>query len=338
LSSGTGFFHIDRRTWKGLCDIGNINMAVSYLTIATGTDAGNCLSLWSAQAIERYTGIHNTRAASAIKELIAADYIHLAERSSRTRPKYELQPYNEGVALTEDLIWLPNALITGTANGERSPIGRIRSRGDIASLRLLIDLYHAQHLGADGGISRKVLWQEFDRKKCGERGRHIVWGFAPGNQEASNHVFGEIKDPIFWEALECLQKMGLLEIVPHLMENSSDDCEPIHGFGWDGVGEQIELELGKAADQAGRRLLGPTLLAVAEKVDGIPMFVPVWDTQPDVQMFGVFRLTYRPHTKRTAEWLRRLELKASEWIEEYEKLGSSRYERRASFLSGGVAV
>jgi hypothetical protein len=337
LNSGTGFFHIDRRTWKDLCDRGNINMAVSYLTIATGTGSGNCLSSWSAQAIERYTGIHNTRAAIAIKELIGANFIQLAERSSRTRPKYELQPSSEGGAFAEDLIWLPNTLITGTTNGERSPIGRIRSRGDIVSLRLLVDLYHAQHLGADGGICRKVLWQKFERKKCGERGRHIVWGFAPGEQCASTHssteFFWTIREDALWTALESLEDMRLLEVVPHLVENASSDCEPIHGFGWDGAGERIERELGEAADEAGRRILGPLHLNVAEKVDGLQMFAPAWDTQPNVQMVGVFRLTYRPHTKRTAEWYRRLESKALEWIEEYEQIGRPRYDWR--LVSGG---
>jgi hypothetical protein len=91
--TGEGFFHIDRRIWKLLCDRQNRNMAVAYLTIATGTGSGNRISFWSAQAVEKYTGLHNTRATAAIGELIAADFVHRGEKSCQTRPMYESQPY-----------------------------------------------------------------------------------------------------------------------------------------------------------------------------------------------------------------------------------------------------
>ena len=195
--TGDGFFHIDRHIWKTLCDRQNMNMAASYLCIATGTGGGNRTSYWSAQAVEKYTGLHNTRATAAIGELIAADFVRRGEKSSRTRPMYELQTYQriveamlsaacvdealkcavervrKGLSLSPvdkvradrlvktavmwregnrytlhpplvefaaELIWLPNTLVTGTGLGEASPLKRLRSRGDIWALRLLIDL------------------------------------------------------------------------------------------------------------------------------------------------------------------------------------------------------
>lgn len=78
-----------------------------------------------------------------------------------------------------DLIWLPNTLVTGTERGDDLPVRRLRSAGDIWTLRLLIDLYHAQNLRDDGSISPTLLWQEFTRMEVGERGIFTVWAFKP---------------------------------------------------------------------------------------------------------------------------------------------------------------
>jgi hypothetical protein len=43
-----------------------------------------------------------------------------------------------------DFIWLPNTVVTGTDRGEESPVRRLRSGGNIWTLRLFIDLYHAR--------------------------------------------------------------------------------------------------------------------------------------------------------------------------------------------------
>ena len=164
-----------------------------------------------------------------------------------------------------NLIWLPNSLVTGTDRGEQSPIKRLRSRGDIWSLRLLIDLYHAQNLSADGGISRTVLRSPFAKEKCGEHGRHILWGFSPGesrfaDRAPSTEAFWESAEcngnpggkTAIWSAVRSLEDLGLLVEIPHLVENSSLTCEPIHGLSWDGKGEPEEEQLARAAAAAGR--------------------------------------------------------------------------------------
>jgi hypothetical protein len=385
-SVGQGFFHIDRRIWNSLCNQKDVNMAVAYLCVATGTGSGNRTSFWSAQAIEKYTGLHNSRATKAINELVATGFMCRSEKSSRTRPMYELQDYPNVLKAVQDaaceghgggvmtsvrkgqkllksdtaiaerlvtqtllwrtgngftadppsedvpraeLIWLPNALVTGTSSGEASPVKKLRSRRDLWALRLLVDLYQTQNLSADGGISRSVLRYEYVKKKYGERGRHILWGFSAKQPWASLHsstkCFWDRKameklseNPIF-PALQTLRDMGLLEVVPHLVENASNDCEPIHGFGRAGVGEDIERVLGEAADAAGRHMIGEERLYTAE--NEVDMLAPVWETLPDVQMVGVFRLTYRPQTRLTADWYRRMNEGATEWLETYRRLG-----------------
>src|SRR5439155_8276738 len=125
-------------------------------------------------------------------------------------------------------------------------------------------------------------------------------------------------EPPIFPALQTLQDMGLLGVVPHLVENASNDCEAIHGFGWAGAGEAIECELGEAADAAGRHLIGEQRLYTAE--NEVNMLVPVWETLPDVQMVGVYRLTYRPQTRLTADWCRRMNEQATGWLETYRSL------------------
>jgi hypothetical protein len=63
------FFHIDRRTWAALCDIGDVKLAVSYLVIVQGTGRGGKLSKWSAKSIESHTGLHSIYPPSVLAEI-----------------------------------------------------------------------------------------------------------------------------------------------------------------------------------------------------------------------------------------------------------------------------
>ncbi|HEY5055876.1 MAG TPA: hypothetical protein VII58_06930, partial [Acidobacteriaceae bacterium] len=251
--SGAGFFHVDRRTWKLLCGRGDMDQAVSYLVVASGTGPGNLVSGWSAKAVEIYTGRHRTRAKAAITELIAAGFLVRVESSPRTHPRYEIQPFEvaHGAALdaailssggvfdlitrattgdgwaenadrvavapyvlqgllwpsgdlfalspaTErsmELIWFPNSLVTGV-DGKPSPVRRLRAAGDLWALRLLVDLYSAQNLSMDSGISRAALRADYTRKEYVRRARHVVWSFSFGVTRAYEHP----ATAAFWQA------------------------------------------------------------------------------------------------------------------------------------------
>lgn len=389
-SKGEGFFHIDRRVWKMLCGRNEMQQAVVYLTIAAGTGRGNKISRWSAQAVETYTGMHSSRAARAIAELVRAGYLGRTEASRRTSPVYAVESfdhvhelahaaasaegsytYTEAMQAVRDgtfvhetrtakrvaplmlsglfweqdekytlkpeardevpeLIWLPNTLVTGTSALEPSPLKRLRQTGDLWALRLLVDLYHAQNLSADGGISRNVFRTNYTRKQYGQRGRHIVWGFTSGEDTAYCHpateafwqaafIAGKDEKNKLWPAIYTLLNMGLVTCVPHLVENSAADSEPIHGCAWDGTGELPERQAAQAAHAAGKFIIGPQRLYTAT-AEGVPVLVPMWDTLPDVQMVGIYRLTYRPHTSLTSDWWRRMHQTASEWQTQYENL------------------
>ena len=53
----------------------------------------------------------------------------------------------------------------------------VRETQDVMTLRLLVELYDARNLREDGGISRKVTYQSYERKLAGQRGPWRVWGF-----------------------------------------------------------------------------------------------------------------------------------------------------------------
>lgn len=225
-----------------------------------------------------------------------------------------------------DVIWLPNTIVTGTDRGEESPVRRLRSGGNVWTLRLFVDLYHAHNLRDDGGISPRVIREEYERKPAGRQGIFSVWAFRRGQQSISwtgpfaAHVQRpEKKDqnhPL-WENLDQLQKNGLLTFVPHLWESDSKDAEVLHAYGIEGIGgEQKEIEIGQAAHLAGQAMV------LEAKVDGLSgcYLAPVKYTLPNVQMVGVVRLTYRPHTSRTANWFAELNEKAPHWIQLYREL------------------
>jgi hypothetical protein len=224
-------------------------------------------------------------------------------------------------------------LVTGTKEGESSPVRRLRATGDLWALRLLVDLYHAQNLSADGGISRGVLRASYTKKRYGQRGRHIIWGFFEvGNPTAADQPATECfwqfasqpgkyvaEKNTIWTALLTLISMGRLTCIPYLVENSLDDCELIHGCAWDGYGEWPEVELARLANRAGVEMIGESRERIANS-DGVKILVPAWDTQPEVQLAGIYRLTYRPKTKLTEDWMRRMNETAQAWRVRYESV------------------
>jgi len=109
-----------------------------------------------------------------------------------------------------------------------------------------------------------------------------------------------------WENIEQLCRCGLITFVPHLWESDSGEAEVIHAYGIKGVGgEQIEIELGEAANQAGLRL-ALEFKAQQARIEGYCWTAPIKNTLPEAQLIGVGRLTYRPHTRRTSEWFAQL--------------------------------
>lgn len=237
-----------------------------------------------------------------------------------------------------DWIWLPNTIVTGTDRGEDPPIRRLRSAGDLWALRLFIDLYHAQNLRDDGGISPAVIRKQYERQMVGEQGIFNVWGFTPGNQQLFwtgpflSHRDRARKpdgDHPVWDTVRSLETQGLLSFVPHLWDHdpvaNPGQGEIIHAYGLRGAGEQPEIDIATAAHCAGQAMVPEFKLNRGDRL----FLAPVERTLPDVQMVGVARLHYRPKTRRTKDWWAEVSSNAEKWVSHYNGLREKAEKSRA---------
>jgi len=326
-----GFFTIDRSTWAKLCEPGSMNAPVAYLVLAAGTGRDNKTTCWSTQAVSCYAGMGIERAKAAIEQLVQDRFVMRPEGFAKAKPQYQLLPFKGNrrkQAQTDNLIWLPNSIVTGTNKGEDSPVRRLRSTGDIWALRLFVDLYSAQNLRDDGGIDPRMVREQFERRLVAEQGIYSVWGFRPGtgshwwsgpfNAHKTRQKRSADSEPPCWDSLKLLEKMGLLYFVPHLFENDSQEAQPIHAYGIGRSGEEpMERQIGDAADEAARAI---AIWRIEAERDGSEYFCPVVRTYPNVQMAGVARLRYRPHTSRTSAWFAQLQESGPDWIGKYREL------------------
>ena len=230
-----------------------------------------------------------------------------------------------------EYIWLPKTLVTGTAKGEDSPVSRIRRTQDVMTLRLLVDLYHAQNLRDDGGVSRKVLSWDYERAPAGEQSIYSVWVFKKANGTAH---YGPITAPhwqdLFWPRFQALQREGLVTFVPHLCESGDPGCEVIHPYGCEWNEQELgdlENAVGLAANNAGLAMADDETRTRAAWRNGL-LLAPVSRSYPDVQMVGIARLRYRPHTRMTSEWWKNSQLGLPKYIEKYNELAAKAEQSR----------
>lgn len=335
------FFIIDRRTWKAICDRNDINAAAAWLLLSQGTGGNNLTTSWSVDSIKRYLGMGYPRAKDAIERLLAWRLVRHNTKHTPLKPRYDVVPYaalanrhgnseSSGTEEddTENLIWLPNSLIRG-ASGEEPPIRRLRASGDLWALRLFVDLYDAQNLRDDAGISRICIQQKYETKKFSQQGPFNILGFKPlpkagnwsGPLEAHRDraATNTESSDLLWRSVELLERLKLLTFVPHLMENSTHQAEIVHPLGIGAYGElPLETEIGQWAQRAAVAISTEWAIANARK-SGFTILCPVMNTLPDAQLVGIGRLHYRPHTRRTSEWYRELQNRAQGYIDGFRE-------------------
>jgi len=242
-----------------------------------------------------------------------------------------------------DLIWLPNELVDGAA-GETPPLELVRQTQHAMTLRLFIDMYHAQNLREDGGVSRRFMWKKYARVKVGERAQLIVWGFASSGEwvnwesrltaphrreKLTDEEIAAGKNPAvdFFRRTAQLSDISLIEWVPHLVESAEESGEIIHPLCMGGS-ESIEDRLGRAAHEAGRALVTEGQYEWAIE-NGIHQLVPVPRHISNVQMIGIARLRYRPHTRMTAAWWADLNANAEKHLARYAEIAARQNTRIA---------
>jgi hypothetical protein len=194
---------------------------------------------------------------------------------------------------------------------------------------LLIDLYHSQNLRDDGGVNPRLIQKPSRKRRVGERGIWVVWGFEWGETELSfegpfaSHrdrtLVHDNSDHPVWQTIRSLHSAGLFQLVPYLYESGSIEAEPIHPLGTGWAGEiPLEAQIFESAYEAAAALAGRHL--DKPEFGRCSAFCPVMYTNPDVELIGVGRLLYRPRTRRTAQWYGQLSETARTWIETYQRI------------------
>ena len=198
------------------------------------------------------------------------------------------------------------------------------------AIQLLIDLYDSQNLREDGGISRNIVFQPWDRLELGSYGEFTIWGFMPSRQTTARAAeivkaqwdadakSREGRYAPFWRRLVILQDCGLIEWVPCLFESGDEDAEIIHTMLLSGDGGP-EDRLARAAVEAGLALLNDGQRERAYR-QGVLRILPVKRHVSSAQLITIARLRYRPHTKRTSAWWAELNSACEAHIHEYESL------------------
>ena len=334
------FFAVDRHAWAHVCGLG-MNAAITYLVLASGTGGDNRTTSWSVNAVEKYTSVSRPRANDALQALSRGGLVR--HKKTGKRPQYEIiaaieVPNCKDAQAEAQWVWLPNAIVTGASN-ETPPIELIRQSGNLAALRLFVDLYAAQSLAADCGVDWRQLRRTSERTKVGEYGAYVIFGFEIGGLETfttapfvAPHLTGKREKvetngttiwrdagmSSFWAALKVLTSTGLVEIVEHLIEGTGAEAEILHPYGIND-GEELEQEVAAAAHQAGYALLNDWRRDVGDKYPD-RWLVPVLAHIAGVELVGIFRTRYRPRTRSTAAWFVR-KGEWAEWKRRYEDLG-----------------
>lgn len=241
---------------------------------------------------------------------------------------------NVAPAIEADWIWLPNTIIDGV-DTETPPIERVRQTHSIPTMRLYVDLYHAQALSSDGGVNWRVLRESFNRKKIGEYANFDVYAFWPEDRSqyfcwkstdfvatftkwAEDHFGNPIrhKEPgvaHMFDAIDTLVELGLISFIPHAITADTSEGTVIHPMARDGQGEEAERDVAKAAHAAASVMLG--LHKGDEGYAPQVMLLPVQRHIRHVAVVGLARLRHRANTSATAAWFDRMD----EWRDHAER-------------------
>lgn len=319
MSKRGDFFAVGRPQWADVCKIG-LNAAVVFLVMARGSGRDNATTGWSAEAAFKHTGLAWRRGHACITALMDNGFATLKRKVGK-RPLYKLAVPEDA----DDLIWLPNTLVTG-AGQEVPPLARLRQSQNLEHLQAFIDLYALHDLAGDGGLPRSLIWKPYDvREHICDRGQFKVYGFRSSKSMRYCNADGPLK--VFlgrkagkgtaWEFIGALESMGLIETIDYLAESEESDSELIHAL----TGDDYARATREAAATMAAELPG----GFKYEVDAFEYVLPVPNHMTKATVVGVFRLKYRPHTSRTAAWYQRHVRSSEEFANLYLALANGEF-------------
>jgi hypothetical protein len=124
----------------------------------------------------------------------------------------------------------------------------------------------------------------------------------------------------FWAAWNIVAGLELVELVGHVIEADNDAAEVVHPYAI-GNGEADERALTTSAKTAAETLLTPGQIEWTQ-ARGLHLLPAPAHQLPNVQLVGIARLRYRPHTKATAAWFAKKQ-EWGEWRERYRELAQA---------------
>lgn len=317
----SGFFAVGLAEWREACKLG-LNPAVSFLILACGSGRDNETTSWSSTSVATYGGIAWVRAKPAIDLLIGAGL--LTTSGPRTKPRYKLR-------ISEEKIWLPKSIVIPLAD-ELPAVRRIREMQDVMTLRLFVELYYAQNLAADGGLSRAVYYKSFTKAKYCEKGSHTFFGFDDSgfhhttwdHEVTAAHRIelskadikaGKGNGEALFARFQTLRNLGLLEYSVCLFESKDKEAEIL--FPVDGPTAD-EKRVGQLADEAASRVL----LDWQCSNNPHEYLIPLLRHHEKADLFGIYRLRHRPQTRLTGAWWGILQDKMNKAVDGFDDIGS----------------
>jgi hypothetical protein len=230
-----------------------------------------------------------------------------------------------------DLIWLPCSLVDSEGKN-LTPVEQIRQSNNVRVLRLFIDLYHSHDLINGLGIEWRPptgLRYKYERIKLGQMGEHVVWGFKPETASVHfaarfctphvDHTKEEHQAQAFFDALQVLTDLHLVDVIPHLVDSNSEHGEEMWPIPAKDAGERCEKLVGLTAMKLASLMLTPGQVEWAD-AQGIEIASPVKKHMADVQAVGIYRLRHRPHTEATRTWFSDLNDQCNAVVERFNEL------------------
>ncbi|MGO4668779.1 hypothetical protein [Bosea sp. 2RAB26] len=332
--AGTGdFFCMDRRTFLEVAALGVAEMAV-FIVISRGAGHPNRPCRWGVTAIEERTGLRWMRAKQVLDGLIASGIIQRTNEAKRQAAGvYRIAPWHDpetGEVGAGDLLYLPNSFVQGV-DRETPPLKLLRQGARASLLRAAVLAYGEQNLELFSGIDWRANHGYRARKyriaKRYSAGAHEAIVFEEDEQSPASTSWAFIErlgygrektkaaGQNFWSDAQTLLDLGLLTIVPHLVE--SEDSEILHPID-PLAGVDVEMRLAAASTIAAELLLPEGLARGLTSQGKLLAVVP--RHMANVACVGIARLRYRAQTAMTSRWLARLNQDFDRWSAHYRGL------------------
>lgn len=325
-----GFNGYDEDLFLKACELG-LNEAISFMVLCCGTGGDRATTKWSAKAIESHGGMGRVNARKAIASLLKNEIIRLSDHSKPNYPQYKVN-IDKG---KDDWVWIPNSVITGVideSTGEylRSPLAQIKRSGSIDYLKAFFFLYKHHYLDPDGGISRELIYIDYDFKHLKNWGAFSFYTHDAGNvilndQHEILRETGLSSDKFLSIFHSFIHDYKLIEKVDYVFESKSLDSDIVYPvFGpsytdnevvqesevyWERQDTNLIVGFGGLEDDS--LSMEGTLLSEKAYEDRDELYlareygqpiVPVIVSARSAHLFGVYRMRFRPHTRATQAW------------------------------------